>query len=64
MFCETPVTIDFAGFADDNTPYTYSSNMENNVLDNLQEALEKNASLVLNKSLGSKFRKMSPFNKL
>ena len=32
MFCETPVTIDFAGYADDNTPF---------VLDNLQEALEK-----------------------
>ena len=38
---ETPVTIDFAGYAGDNTPYTYSSNIENNLLDNLQEALEK-----------------------
>ena len=32
--------IDFAGYAYDNTPYTYSSNIEN-TLDNLQGALEK-----------------------
>ena len=37
---ETPANIDFAGYADDNTPYTYSSNIKN-VLDNLQGALEK-----------------------
>ena len=40
MFYETPANIDFAGYADDNTPYTYSSNVEN-VLDNLQGAFEK-----------------------
>ena len=32
--------VDFAGYAYDNTPYTYSSNIEN-TLDNLQEVLEK-----------------------
>ena len=40
MFFETAANIDFAGYADDNTPYTYSSNIEN-VLDNLQGSLEK-----------------------
>ena len=30
----------YAKYADDNTPYTYSSNIKN-VLDNLQGALEK-----------------------
>ena len=40
MSFETPANIDFAGYANDNTPYTYSSNIKN-VLDNLQEALEK-----------------------
>ena len=40
MFFETPKTIDFAGYADDNTPYTYSKNLEK-VLENLQGALEK-----------------------
>ena len=40
MFFETPANIHFAGYADDNTPYTYSSNKKN-VLDNLQEALVK-----------------------
>ena len=40
MFFETPANIDFAGYADDNTPYAYSSNLKN-VLDNLQGALEK-----------------------
>ena len=40
MFFETPANIDFAGYEDANTPYTYSSNIEN-VLDNLQGALEK-----------------------
>ena len=39
-FFETPANIDFAGYADDITPYTYSSNIKN-VLDNLQGALEK-----------------------
>ena len=48
MFLETPANIDFAGYADDNTPYTYSSNIKN-VLDNLQRALEKNVSLVFSK---------------
>ena len=28
MFFETPENIDFAGYADDNTPYTYSSKIE------------------------------------
>ena len=40
MFLETPGNIDIAGYADDNTPYTYSSNIVN-VLDNLQGVLEK-----------------------
>ena len=40
IFFETPANIDFAGYADDNSPYTYSSNIKN-VLDNLQVALEK-----------------------
>ena len=40
MFFETPANIDFAGYIDDNTPYTYSSNIEN-VLDNPQGASEK-----------------------
>ena len=40
MFFETPANIGFAGYADDNTPYTYSSNIKN-VLDNLQGVLEK-----------------------
>ena len=37
MFFETPANIIFAGYADDNTIYTYSSNIEN-VLNNLQGA--------------------------
>ena len=40
MFFETPTNIDFAGYANNNTPCTYSSYREN-VLDNLQGALEK-----------------------
>ena len=36
MFLETPKDIDFAGYADDNTPYTCSSNIEK-VLENLKE---------------------------
>ena len=40
MFFETPENIDFAWYADDNTPYTYSSKIEN-VLTNLKGALEK-----------------------
>ena len=40
MFFEAPVNIDFAGYADNNTPYTYSSDIKN-VLDNLQGSLEK-----------------------
>ena len=39
MFFETPENIDFAGYADDNTPYTYSSKIEH-VLTNLQSASE------------------------
>ena len=38
MFFETLSNTAFAGYADDNTPYTYSSNMQ---LNNLQEAIEK-----------------------
>ena len=40
MFFEMPANVDFARYADDNTSYTYSSKIEN-VLDNLQGALEK-----------------------
>ena len=39
MFFKTPKNIDFAGYADDNTPYTCSSNVE--VLENLQGGLEE-----------------------
>ena len=40
MFFETPENIDFARYADDNTPYTYSSKIAH-VLTNLQGASEK-----------------------
>ena len=43
MFFETPKNIDFAGYADANTPirqYTFPSNIEE-VLENLQGALEE-----------------------
>ena len=40
MFFETPENIDFAGYVDDSTPYTYSSKIEH-VLTNLQSASEK-----------------------
>ena len=40
MFFKTPKNFDFAGYADDNTPYTCSSNIEE-VLENLQGALEQ-----------------------
>ena len=40
MFFEAPANIVFPGYADDNTPYTYSSNIKN-VLNNLQGVLEK-----------------------
>ena len=40
MFCETSKNIVYAGYADDNTPYTCSSNIEV-VLKNLQWALEQ-----------------------
>ena len=41
MFFETPKIIDFTGYVDDNTPYTYSSKIEH-VLTNLQKVLQKN----------------------
>ena len=40
MFFETTENIDFAGYADDDTPYTYSSKIDH-VLTNLQGASEK-----------------------
>ena len=40
MFFATPETIDFAGYADDNTPYKYSSKIED-VLNNLQGASKR-----------------------
>ena len=40
MFSETPENIDFAGYADDNTPYTYSSKTEHE-LTQLHGASEK-----------------------
>ena len=40
MFFKIQENIDFAGYADDNTPYTYSSKIEH-VLTNLQGAPEK-----------------------
>ena len=39
-FLVTPENTDFAGYVDDNTPYTYSSKIEH-VLSNLQRASEK-----------------------
>ena len=40
MFFENPANIDFDGYTDENTLYTYSWNMQN-VLDSVQGALEK-----------------------
>lgn len=40
MFFERPTNVDFAEYANNNTPCTYSSYIEN-VLDNLQGAWEK-----------------------
>ena len=40
LFFETPANINLAGYADENTPYTYSPNIEN-VRGNLHEALDK-----------------------
>ena len=40
MFFETQKNIDFARYADDSAPHTYSSNIEK-VLENLQGALEQ-----------------------
>ena len=40
MFFETPKSIESAGYADDNSPYICSSNIEK-VLENLQVALEQ-----------------------
>ena len=40
MFFETQKNIDFAGYAEDNTPYTYSSKIEE-VIENLQRAIEQ-----------------------
>ena len=40
MFFETPKNIDFAGYTDDNTSYTCSSNIDE-VLENLQGALKQ-----------------------
>ena len=40
MFFETRANIDLTGYADDNTPYTYSSNIKS-LLENLPGVLEK-----------------------
>lgn len=40
MFFEAQSNIAFAGYADDNTPYTYSSNLQT-VLNNLQYKIEQ-----------------------
>ena len=40
MFFEMSKNIDFAGYADNNTPYTYSSNIEE-MLENLQGTLDQ-----------------------
>ena len=40
MFFESPKNIDFAGYEDNNTPYTCSSNIKE-VLENLHGALEQ-----------------------
>ena len=46
MFFETPRHIDFAGYADDNTPYRCSSNIEE-VLKNLEGGITATLSVVL-----------------
>ena len=55
MFLETPANIGFAGYVDDNTPYTYSSNIKN-VLYNLKEALEKMFHWFSSNNLGANAR--------
>ena len=40
MFSEMPKNINFVGYADNNTPYICSSNIEE-VFENLQRALEQ-----------------------
>ena len=40
MFFEMSKNIDFAGYADNNNPYTYSSNIEE-MLENLQGTLDQ-----------------------
>ena len=57
MFFETSKNIDFTGYADDNTPYTCSSNIE--VLETFK-GIRATLSMVLGKSLGSNCRKVSP----
>ena len=59
MFFETAKNIDFARYADDNTPYICSSNIEE-VLENLQWGIRATLSVVLCKSFGSKCRKVLP----
>ena len=52
MFLQTPENIDFARYADDNTPYTYSSKIEH------VNHFRKTLFLVFCKSLGRKCWKM------
>ena len=47
MFFETPANIDFAGYADDNTPYTCSSNIKKCATQSTR-SIRKNVSMVLN----------------
>ena len=57
MFFEIPENIDFVGYADDNTLYTYSSKIDPG-LTNLQ-GFRKTLFLVFYKSFGSKCWKIS-----
>ena len=61
MFLETPANIDSAVYANgnDHTPVKYRKCARQST-----RSIRKNVSLVFNKSLGSKCRKKSPFNKL
>ena len=46
MFFETSKNIDFAGYTDDNTPYTCFSNIEE-LLENLEGGIRATLSVVL-----------------
>ena len=63
MFFRNSWNIDFAGYADDNTAYAYSSNIQN-MLGNLQGALEKMLYRFSTNHSVANAVNLSPFNKL